>query len=87
MTLAGIALCFWWRHEGDIVHRGETPGRLGRDNDVDDDDDGDDDDGDADDGDDETELVPAGSPDDDRPDDDRPEPDDWSSRGSPPDLR
>jgi hypothetical protein len=30
LTLLGIALCFWWRREGDIVYAGETPGGLGR---------------------------------------------------------
>jgi hypothetical protein len=30
LTLFGIALCFWWRHEGDIVHAGPTPGGFKR---------------------------------------------------------
>jgi len=25
LTLVGIGLCFWWRHEGDIVHAGPLP--------------------------------------------------------------
>jgi hypothetical protein len=30
LTLFGIALCFWWRHQGDIVHAGPTPGGFKR---------------------------------------------------------